>query len=144
MNTTTLKLSEIKRNWHLIDLSGKTLGRVSTQIAVLLIGKNKASYSPNMDDGDFVVVINAADIVVTGKKLAEKKYYRHSGFPGGLREESLGDLMKRDPRKVIERAVKGMLPKNKLQDVRLGRLKVYKDEKHPYTQALGLLNKVNK
>lgn len=136
MLTNTLKLSEIKRNWHLIDLSGKTLGRISTVIALHLMGKNKPTYSPNMDDGDFVVVINAKDIVVTGKKLAEKKYYRHSGFPGGLREENLGELMKRDPRKVIERAVKGMLPKNKLQDVRLSRLKVFKDDKHPYAAQL--------
>ena len=142
--TTTTKLSEIKRNWHLIDLSGKTLGRISTEMALLLMGKNKPTFSPNMDNGDFVVAINAKDIVVTGKKLTDKKYQRHSGFPSGFREETLGELMKRDPRKVIEKAVKGMLPKNKLQDVRLARLKVFKDEKHPYAQALGLLNKETK
>ncbi len=136
--TTTLKAKEIKRNWHLIDLSGKTLGRISTEIALLLMGKHKATFSPNMDDGDFVVAINAKDIVVTGKKLANKKYQRHSGYPGGFREETLGALMIRDPRKVIEKSVKGMLPKNKLQDLRLRRLKVYKDEKHPYAQQINL------
>ncbi|MBI2310299.1 50S ribosomal protein L13 [Candidatus Collierbacteria bacterium] len=137
--TTTTKASEIKRNWHFIDLSGRTLGRISTEIALLLIGKNKPTYSPNMDDGDFVVAVNAKDIVVTGKKLANKLYQRHSGFPGGFREETLGELMKRDPRKVIEKSVKGMLPKNKLQDPRLSRLKVYKDEKHPYAAQLKLV-----
>ncbi len=137
--TTTTKAKEIKRNWHFIDLSGKTLGRISTEIALHLMGKNKTTFSPNMDDGDFVVAINAKDIVVTGKKLADKKYQRHSGFPGGFREETLGELMAKDPRKVIEKSVKGMLPKNKLQDVRLRRLKVYKDEKHPYAQQLGLV-----
>ncbi len=142
--TTTLKANEIKRGWHFIDLSGKTLGRISTEIAIHLMGKNKATYSPGMDDGDFVVVINAKDIVVTGKKLQDKKYQRHSGFPGGFREETLGALMKRDPRKVIEKSVKGMLPKNKLQDVRLGRLKVFKDEKHPYAQQLGLIKEETK
>lgn len=142
--TTTLKAKEIKRGWHFIDLAGRTLGRVSTEIALHLMGKNKPTYSPGMDDGDFVVVINAKDIIVTGKKLQDKKYQRHSGFPGGFREETLGELMKRDPRKVIERSVKGMLPKNKLQDVRLGRLKVFKDEKHPYAAQLGLLKKETK
>ncbi|MFZ2202039.1 MAG: 50S ribosomal protein L13, partial [Microgenomates group bacterium] len=100
--------------------------------------------SPNLDMGDFVVAINAAKIVVTGKKLSDKKYRRHSGFPGGFREETLAELMTRDPRKVIEKSVKGMLPKNKLQAPRLTRLKVFKDEKHPYAQQLGLLKKETK
>lgn len=142
--TTTTKASEIKRKWHLIDLSGKTLGRISTEIALHLMGKNKPTFSPNMDEGDFVVAINAKDIVVTGNKLADKKYQRHSGFPGGFREETLGDLMKRDSRKVIEKSVKGMLPKNKLQGPRMTRLKIYRDEKHPYAQALGLIKKDEK
>lgn len=137
--TTTIKTSGIKRNWHLIDLTGKTLGRVSTEIALLLMGKNKAAFSPNLDSGDYVVAINAKDIIVTGKKLAEKKYQRHSGFPGGFREETLGEMMERDCRKVIEKSVKGMLPKNKLQAPRLTRLKVFKDEKHPYTAQLKLI-----
>ncbi|OGD71794.1 50S ribosomal protein L13 [Candidatus Collierbacteria bacterium RIFCSPLOWO2_01_FULL_50_23] len=142
--TTALKAKEIKRGWHFVDLSGRTLGRVSTEIALYLMGKNKATFSPAVDDGDFVVAINAKNIVVTGKKLADKKYQRHSGFPGGFREETLGALMIRDPRKVIERSVKGMLPKNKLQDVRLARLKVFKDERHPYAAQLGLLKKETK
>jgi len=119
-------------SWHLIDLSGQTLGRISTQIAGLLMGKGKASFSPNLDLGDNVVAINADQIKVTGKKMLNKKYYRHSGYPGGLREISLGELIAKDSRKVIEKAVKGMLPKNKLQTPRLRRLRVFKDEKHPY------------
>ena len=142
--TTPISAKEIKRNWHLLDLSGQTLGRVSTIIAELLIGKGKVNLTPNLDMGDFVVAINAAKIKVTGKKLADKKYRRHSGFPGGFREETLGELMKRDPRQVIEKSVKGMLPKNKLQAPRLARLKVFKDEKHPYVQQLGLLKKETK
>ncbi len=142
--TTPVSAKEIKRNWHLIDLSGQTLGRASTIMAELLIGKSKVNRTPNLDMGDFVVAINAAKIVVTGKKLSDKKYRRHSGFPGGFREETLAELMTRDPRKVIEKSVKGMLPKNKLQAPRLTRLKVFKDEKHPYAQQLGLLKKETK
>lgn len=124
--------TNIKHNWHLINLSGQTLGRISTQIAGLLMGKSKTAFSPNLDMGDTVVAINADQIKVTGKKMQNKKYYRHSGYPGGLREINLGELLAKDSRKVIEKAVKGMLPKNKLQDPRLRRLKVFKDEKHPY------------
>ena len=136
--TTPISAKEIKRNRHLMDLSGQTLGRISTQIAALLMGKAKVNQTPNLDMGDYVVAINAKDIKVTGKKLADKKYRRHSGFPGGFREETLGELMARDCRKVIEKSVKGMLPKNKLQAPRLARLKVFKDEKHPYAAQLQL------
>lgn len=122
----------MNRQWHLINLKDQTLGRVSTTIAELLIGKSKVNRSPNLDMGDFVVAINAAKIKVTGKKLADKKYRRHSGYPGGFREETLGEMLERDPRKVIEKAVKGMLPKNKLQAPRLTRLKVFKDDRHHY------------
>lgn len=139
--TTPISAKEIKRNWHLIDLSGQTLGRVSTTIAELLIGKGKVNRAPNLDMGDFVVAINSGKIVVTGKKLTDKKYRRHSGYPGGFREETLGELMEKDSRKVIEKSVKGMLPKNKLQDPRLARLKVFKDDKHPY---LSQFNQVKK
>ena len=125
------------RKWHLIDLSGQTLGRISTRIAGLLIGKDKATFSPNLDDGDFVVVINSDGIKVTGKKLTDKSYYRHSGYPGGLREITLGEQIKKDSRRVIEIAVKGMLPKNKLQDPRLRRLKVFKNAVHPYAAQTG-------
>jgi len=128
--------SSNKSNWHLIDLSGQTLGRVATQIAGLLMGKHKAAYFPNLDQGDYVVAINSDQIKVTGKKLADKKYYRHSGYPGGLKEVTLGEQMEKDSRKVIEKAVKGMLPKNKLQEPRLRRLKVFKDASHPYNNQL--------
>ncbi len=132
MNTTSQSAKTIDRQWHLIDIKGQTLGRASTQIAQLLIGKNKATYTPNIDNGDYVVVINSDDLTVTGQKLSDKIYYRHSGFRNGLRQETLGELMERDSRKAVERAVKGMLPKNKLQDVRLARLKVFKNATHPY------------
>lgn len=142
--TSTISAKDIKRNWHLVDLSGQTLGRAGTIIAGLLMGKGKVNQSPNLDMGDYVVAINAEKIVVTGKKMEAKLYQRHSGYPGGFREETLADLMKRDPRKVIEKAVKGMLPKNKLQAPRLTRLKTFKGETHPYAQALGLLTKEEK
>lgn len=122
----------LNRKWHLIDLKGKNLGRISTQIVSLLMGKIKAETAPHLDSGDYVVAINADQIVVTGRKLLDKKYYRHSGYRKGLREVTLAEMLKSDPRRVIETAVKGMLPKNKLQQPRLRRLKVYKDDQHPY------------
>lgn len=131
--TSMVKTAEIKRTWHLLDCQGETLGRLSTRIAGLLIGKGKTNYTPHMDMGDFVVVINAGDIKLTGNKLFAKLYSRHSGQPGGFRQESAGDLMNRDPRKVIEHAVLGMLPKNKLQSPRMTRLKVYKSDVHPHS-----------
>lgn len=124
--------NKINHNWHLIDLSGKTLGRISTEIVSILMGKQKATYTPNVDDGDFVVAINAAEIKVTGRKLDQKMYYRHSGFPGGFREINLSKQMEKDPRKVIESSVKNMLPKNKLRDIRMRRLKVFATNEHPY------------
>ena len=135
------KTQDIPRRWHLIDLQDKILGRVSAQIAVMLIGKNKPNYQPNFDLGDYVVAINAAKIKVTGKKLIDKIYSSHSGYPGGLRQINLGDLLKKDPRKVIEKAVNGMLPKNKLQTPRLRRLKVFSGAEHPYAAELGLNSK---
>lgn len=131
--TSMVKTADIKRVWHLIDCQGETLGRLSTKLAGLLIGKSKVDYTPHMDMGDFVVVINAASIKLTGNKLLAKQYSRHSGQPGGFRQESAGRLMARDPRKVIEYAVRGMLPKNKLQDPRMSRLKVFKSEVHPHS-----------
>ena len=143
MKTIAQKPSDIKHNWHLVDLAGQTLGRVSTQIATLLTGKNKVLSGGSLDNGDFVVAINAAQIKVTGKKMTDKIYYSHSGIPGGLKELSLEKLMEKDPRKVIEKSVKGMLPKDKHQQTRLRRLKVYADATHPYAAELGL-NKENK
>ena len=138
MKTLTIKPTDVKHSWHLVDLDGKTLGRISTEIAQLLIGKGKPLSGGHLDNGDFVVAINAAKIHVTGKKVTDKKYYSHSGFPGGLKELSFEQLLAKDPRKVIEKAVKGMLPKNKHQQTRLRRLKVYPDATHPYSVELGL------
>ncbi len=132
MTTLTQKLNQIKHGWHLIDIKDQILGRNATQIARLLMGKQKADYSPNLDMGDNVIVINTDKLKVTGKKLANKLYQRHSGWPGGFRELTLGELMEKDSRKVVLQAVKGMLPKNKLQDRRLARLKLFKDDQHPY------------
>ncbi len=128
-----VKTADITRAWHLVDCEGQTLGRLSTKIAVLLTGKSKVNYTPHMDMGDFVVVINSNKIKLTGNKLLAKLYSRHSGQPGGFRQEAAGKLMERDSRKVIEHAVGGMLAKNKLQDPRMSRLKVYKSDVHPHS-----------
>ena len=140
-NTQTLKPTDITRRWHFVDLSGQTLGRISSQIAILLMGKGKVITGDHLDNGDYVVAINSDKIVVTGKKLTDKKYYSHSGFPGGLKEISLEMLMAKDSRKVMERAIKGMLPKDKHQQDRLRRLKLFSDAKHPYANELGLNKK---
>jgi len=123
---------QFKRTWHLLDAEGKTLGRLSTQIANLLLGKSKVEYTPNADLGDYVVVINASKVKLTGNKLLDKTYSRHSGFPGGFRQESAGNLLSRFPSKVFEHAVSGMLPKNKLHSPRMRRLKVYPGKDHPH------------
>lgn len=136
MTTITTKQKDIVRRWHLVDLGEDTLGRTASKIAALLIGKNKVNQSDNLDGGDYVVAINSDQIKVTGKKLTDKRYYRHSGFPGGLKEATLGEKMIKDSRKVIELAVKGMLPKNKFQKDRLVRLKTFKNETHPYQGQL--------
>lgn len=123
---------DIKRGWHLVDLKDKILGRAATQIAVWLIGKDKPYYMPNLDCGDYVVVTNADKVRVTGKKRKEKIYFSHSGYPGGFKQIRFDTLLKKDPSRVIELAVRGMLPKNKLRDRRLRRLKVFTDAAHPY------------
>lgn len=130
--TTEAKPEAIKREWWLIDLKGKTLGRVATHIADLLRGKHKPIYSPHIDTGDFVVAINAAQIHLTGKKWTDKKYYHHSGFPGGLKEQTARELLQRHPEKPIFHAVKGMLPKNFLADKMLKKLKIYPTADHPH------------
>lgn len=130
--TKVTKASEIKRDWHLVDAQGEILGRLATQVAKNLMGKDKSYYVPNLDCGDYVVVINAGKIEVSGRKRKQKLYRRHSGYPGGFRELNFTQLMKRDPKKVIHHAVSGMLPKNKLRDKRLVRLKVFVDDQHPY------------
>lgn len=131
-SSTATKQSDIKRVWHLINLKDKILGRVSTEIAKLLMGKGKPYFVRNLDCGDYVVVINVQDVKVTGKKEDQKKYYRYSGYPGGLTTETLSKLRQRKPEDVIIHAVKGMLPQNKLRDKMLKRLLVFKGEEHPY------------
>jgi len=123
---------KIKRVWHLIDAKDQILGRLATRIARLLSGKDKVEYVPYLDLGDHVVVINAKEVAVTGKKERQKVYYRHSGYPGGLKAETLWELRERRPEEIIRRAVKGMLPKNKLQKSMLRRLHIFAGEKHPY------------
>jgi len=136
MTTYSTKFGDIKREWHLLDAKGKILGRLSTKIAELLTGKNKPYYTGHLDCGDWVVVINAGGVKVTGKKGKQKIYYRHSGYPGGLKALTFDQMMQKDPRKVIFHAISGMLPKNKLRKKRLKRLRVFVDEKHPYEKRV--------
>lgn len=126
------KQAEIKRDWHLIDVKGKVLGRTATEIARLLMGKHKRNYAPHLDMGDYVVVINAEETRVTGKKEKQKIYWRHSGYPGGLKATRLEELREKNPTRIIELAVKRMLPTNRLRDKRMGRLKVFTGSEHPY------------
>ncbi len=141
MKTTTLTPKDITRNWHLVDLKGQILGRSAVKIASLLTGKGKVLTGDHLDNGDFVIAINANDFAVTGKKLSDKMYYSHSGFAGGFKEATLQQMIDKDPRRVIEKAVKGMLPKDKHQQNRLRRLKIYTNDTHPYAQQLGLNKK---
>jgi len=133
MTTYTAKPGEIKRDWYVVDAEGKTLGRLATQIANALRGKGKPEYTAHVDTGDFVIVVNAGKIHVTGKKLDEKMVRWHSGYPGGLKERTLREQLERRPTEVIRKAVKGMLPKNKLAAAQLRKLKVYAGPDHPHT-----------
>jgi large subunit ribosomal protein L13 len=132
MKTYSTKASDIERQWHFIDASDKILGKLATEAASLLMGKHKPIFTRHLDTGDFVVVINAAKVRFTGKKAEQKLYYRHSGYPGGFKSISLGRLMQTDPTRVIEHAVKGMLPHNRLGAQMLKKLKVYAGEEHPH------------
>lgn len=132
MKTFTLTPRDIHHNWYVVDAQNQVLGRFASQIANRLRGKNKPEFSPHMDNGDFIVVINCEKIKVTGKKLEEKKYYRHSGWVGGLRETSLADMLARHPERVITMAVRGMLPKNRLGRAMLKKLRVYVGPNHPH------------
>ncbi len=132
MKTYSTKASDIKREWHVIDASDKVLGRLATQIAGLLMGKHKPIFSHNLDTGDFVVVINADKIRVTGNKAKQKLYYRHSGYPGGLKATSLETMMQTNPARVIEHAVKGMLPHTRLGNSMMKKLRVYAGDTHPH------------
>lgn len=128
---------DVKREWHLVDVKGKTLGRVATDIAIKLMGKHKPTYTPHTDGGDYVVVTHARDIRVTANKAQSKMYYNHSGFPGGLRSRSLGEMLEKHPEEVIRRAVINMLPKNRLRKNRMVRLKIYVGAEHPHQAQFG-------
>jgi large subunit ribosomal protein L13 len=132
VKTYAVKASEIERRWWVVDATDQTLGRLATRIATLLEGKHKPTYSPHLDVGDHVVVLNAGKVKVTGDKLAQKVYYRHSNYPGGLKQENLSTLLERKPELVIERAVKGMLPQNRLGRAMFKKLKVYAGSEHPH------------
>jgi large subunit ribosomal protein L13 len=132
MKTYNAKPGEIERRWYVVDADGKNLGRLATQIADTLRGKTKPQYTPHVDTGDFVVVVNAEKIAVTGKKLDEKIYYRHSGYPGGLKQRTLREQLERRPTEVLRMAVKGMLPKNRLAARQLTKLKIYAGPEHPH------------
>jgi large subunit ribosomal protein L13 len=133
MKTYSAKPGEITREWYLVDAEGKTLGRLATQIADALRGKRKPEYTPHIDTGDFVIVVNAEKISVTGAKRTEKLYHRHSGYPGGMRTRTLNDMLERRPEEVIRLAVKGMLPRNRLARKQLTKLKVYAGPDHPHS-----------
>ncbi|MGD2039825.1 MAG: 50S ribosomal protein L13 [Anaerolineae bacterium] len=132
MRTFTAKKEEIERNWYVVDAEGQTLGRLASRIAPILKGKHKPSYTPHLDCGDYIVVINADKVRVTGRKKDQKFYYRHSGYPGGLSSISLRDQLDKFPERVVESAVKGMLPKNRLGRQMFKKLKVYAGESHPH------------
>ncbi|HEY6958086.1 MAG TPA: 50S ribosomal protein L13 [Candidatus Limnocylindria bacterium] len=132
MKTYTAKANEIQREWRVVDADGATLGRLATQVAAILRGKHRATFSPHLDTGDPVIIVNAARIRVTGKKLQDKMYVRHSGYPGGFRSETLERLLQRRPEEVIRRAVRGMLPQNRLGEKMIRKLHVYAGAEHPH------------
>ena len=132
MRTFSPKDSDITRQWHVIDATDIVLGRLASQVAVLLRGKHKPIFAPHVDTGDFVIVINADKVALTGTKLENKRAYRHSGYPGGLRSIAYGDLMAKHPEKAVEKAIKGMIPKNTLGRKTLSKLKVYAGPTHPH------------
>lgn len=132
MKTYSVKRADIQQEWFVVDATGQNLGRLATKIATILHGKHKPVFSPGMDVGDFVIVINAGKVVVTGNKLEDKKYYRHSLYPGGLKETSLTKMLATHPTRVIEFAVRGMLPKNRLGRAMIKKLKVYAGDTHPH------------
>jgi large subunit ribosomal protein L13 len=132
MTTYTAKPGEIQRDWYVVDAEGQTLGRLSTRIADMLRGKNKPQYTPHVDTGDFVIVVNAEKVRVTGKKLDDKMVRWHTGYPGGLKERTLREQLQRRPTEVIRKSVKGMLPKNKLASVQINKLKIYAGPEHPH------------
>jgi len=133
MSTQTVKLKEIERNWYVIDLDGKVLGRTATEIARILRGKHKPTFSPSVDVGDFVVVINAEKLLLTGNKINDKMYYHHTGYPGGIRSINAAQQLEKKPEDLVFKAVRGMLPKNRLGRQMLKKLKVYAGSEHPHS-----------
>jgi large subunit ribosomal protein L13 len=139
MKTYSTKAKDVERQWHVIDASGKILGKLATQVANLLMGKHKPTFVPYLDTGDFVIVLNATKVKVTGKKPKQKTYYRHSGYPGGIKAETYEEMMAAHPTRVIEHAVKGMLPHNRLGRAMFKKLKVYAGDSHPHqAQVAGM------
>ncbi|GIK57277.1 MAG: 50S ribosomal protein L13 [Chloroflexi bacterium] len=132
MKTTITKPADVERTWYVVDADGQTLGRLAARVAAVLRGKHKPGFSPSVDCGDYVIIVNADKIHVTGNKLTDKMYYHHSGYPGGLTEMTLRDQLKRYPTRPVEMAVKGMLPKNKLGRQMIKKLKVYQGAEHPH------------
>lgn len=132
MKTVSAREQDIQRDWYVVDAQGQTLGRLATRIATILRGKHKSSFTPHVDCGDYVIVVNADKVHVTGQKMSQKKYYRHSGYPGGLKQVSLRDQLQKFPDRVIEAAVRGMLPKNRLGRRMFKKLKVYAGPTHPH------------
>jgi large subunit ribosomal protein L13 len=133
MKTLSAKPAEVQHDWYVVDASGKTLGRLATEIARRLRGKHKTSYTPHVDTGDYIVVINAEEITVTGKKAQDKKYYRHTGFPGGIRETNFEKLIAQKHETILEKAVKDMLPKGPIGYKKIKKMKVYAGSEHPHT-----------
>ena len=132
MKTKSYKNTDLEKKWLLLDASDKTLGRLSTKVAFILMGKDKAQYTPNSDLGDYVVIINAEKIKITGNKDTQKNYFRHTGYPGGLKSTTFLDMIEKKPEEIIFKAVQGMLPKNKLSKTMISKLKVYEGENHPH------------
>lgn len=136
MKTVSAKPETVKRDWFLVDASGKTLGRLATEVASRLKGKHKTEYTPHVDTGDYIVIINAEKVAVTGNKFLDKKYYNHSEYPGGMRTTAFKDMVIRNPESIIERAVKGMLPKNSLGREMFRKLKVYAGPEHKHAAQM--------
>ncbi|MBG6085423.1 50S ribosomal protein L13 [Zhihengliuella flava] len=132
MRTYTPKPGDADRQWHVIDATDVVLGRLASQTATLLRGKHKPTFAPHQDMGDFVIIVNAEKVALTGAKLEQKRAYRHSGYPGGLKSETYAELLEKNPVRAVEKAIKGMLPKNKLADQQMGKLKVYAGAEHPH------------
>jgi large subunit ribosomal protein L13 len=132
VRTFTQKTADVERNWYVVDAEGETLGRLASRIAPILKGKHKPTYTPHLDCGDFVIVLNAKKVKVTGQKLDQKRYYRHTGYPGGVRSISLRDQLATHPERVLQAAVRGMLPKNRLGRQMIKKLKVYAGDSHPH------------